>query len=105
MLTVALLAMGVLAVAIISSNARLDSETDLQDDTYFLYVNRPEPGVNGPIVLKGVGAQKVFVNSSNIIEISNSVLSSIDLPCPQAQACYCLISRFTARSRSARRPW
>lgn len=53
---------------------------------YFLYVNRPEPGGIYAAVLENVGSSgKVLWNASHSLQISNSALWGIEVPCPEAR--------------------
>jgi hypothetical protein len=55
-------------------------------DMYFLYVDRPEPGGVSWVTLENVGASgKVLFNAAHSIQISNSQLWGIEVPCPEAR--------------------
>ena len=53
---------------------------------YFLYVDRPQPGGVSWVTLENVGASgKVLFNAAHSIQISNSQLYDIEVPCPEAR--------------------
>lgn len=53
---------------------------------YFLHVNRPEPDGIYAAVLENVGGSgKVLWNAAHSIPISNSALSGVEVPCPDAR--------------------
>ncbi|MBI3922715.1 MAG: hypothetical protein HY318_14935 [Armatimonadetes bacterium] len=53
---------------------------------YFLHVNRPEAGGIYAAVLENVGSSgKVLWNASHSLQISNSALWGVEVPCPEAR--------------------
>jgi hypothetical protein len=53
---------------------------------YFLYVDRPQPGGVTWATLENIGAAgKVFWNVPESLQISNSALYGIEVPCPEAK--------------------
>lgn len=64
---------------------------------YFLYVNRPEPGSVSWVTLENIGASgKIFFNAPVSIQISNSQLYDIEVPCPEARV---LLSNVTIQGK------
>jgi len=58
----------------------------LGPDGYFLYVDRPQPGGVTWATLENIGAAgKVFFNVPESIQISNSALRDIEIPCADAK--------------------